>query len=175
MTKGAVWKSTEVLAWTEGDGPGRPPRAGRGPWLAVGGTLGAVFAGMIFSDTLCPEHQAWVQVLGSVGFVAIVASVVGLLRGAAWAPLFTVVSALMGIAIGLVDAVHAPVRGNLIAGIMGVIAVAAAVLALRTLRLTAWGRQVRRSLRPAAVDEPAPAAAVAAESEPAAEAVHITQ
>ena len=81
-TERDTWKSGDLLAYTERDGPGRPPAASP-TWMfaTLLGVVGVTFAGVLASDTLCPEHRVWVQALALVGFVAIGASVVSLVRG----------------------------------------------------------------------------------------------
>jgi hypothetical protein len=149
------WNSNEVLAWTEREGPGRPP-AGPRRSLSVGlaATLGVVFAGMISTDKLCPEHRAWVQALGSVAMIGVLVAAIGLFRQWAVAPFLTLVSSLAGVGIGFIDAVHSPTRGQLIAIAFAAVSVGALWLALRQVPLIRWDRSVRRGLRSVAVDLP---------------------
>lgn len=143
-----TWKSTEVLAWTEGDGPGRPPAAPpRRLQLGLAGALTVVLAGILSTDTLCPEHRAWVISLAGVALVAAVTAIVGLVRGWAAAPLLTVVTAAAGVAIGLLDAVHSATRGRLLAFAFGVVCLLACWLAARSLALVRWDRSLRATLR----------------------------
>lgn len=143
------WRSDEVLAWTEGDGPGRPPRGpNRVAWLAMSATLAAIFIGVTMTDTLCPEHRAWVQALGSLALLGSVLSIIGLARGWASAPLTTSFAAVAGVAIGLIDAIHSPTRGALLAVAFGVVAVGGAWLAIRQAAFLRWDRQVRSQLAP---------------------------
>ena len=149
------WHSGEVLAWTEREGPGRPP-AGPRRSLSVGlaATLGVVFAGMISTDTLCPEHRAWVQALGSVAMIGVVVAAIGLFRQWAVAPFLTLVSALAGVGIGFIDAAHSPTRGQAIAIAFAAVSVGALWLALRQVPLVRWDRAVRRGLHSTAVELP---------------------
>jgi hypothetical protein len=148
------WKSGEVLAWTEGDGPGRPPSGpGRAIPFALAGALAVVFAGILSSDTLCPDHRAWVQALGTVGLAGTVLAITGLVRGWAMAPLLTLTAASTGVSIGLIDAIHDPTRGRLIAVGFAVVCFGAVALALKARGLRAWDRSLRRSLRSAAPAE----------------------
>jgi hypothetical protein len=141
------WRSTETIAWTERDGAGRAPWApGPAAWMASGAALTAVLGVLLFSDTLCPEHRAWVQVLGLISIVAAGTSLVGIIRGSSWAPMGTVAAACGGVGIGLIDAVHAPGRGWLVAGLFALAAAGAAVLAARQLALARWERRVVRPL-----------------------------
>src|SRR3954453_22541188 len=110
------WSSSEVLAFTERDGPGRPPEAPK-RWMAltVAGALGVVFTGVLFTDTLCAEHRAWVEGLATVALAGIVVAIVGLLRDWAGPQIIPAVSASLGVSMGLIDAVHSPPRGRLVA------------------------------------------------------------
>lgn len=135
------WHSGEVLAFTEREGPGRPP-AGPSRWMTgtLAGVLGVTFAGVFSSDTLCPDHRAWVQALAGVAFFGVVAALVALGRGWAAAPLLTLVASVPGIGIGLLDAVHSPTRGRLVAVGFAVVTVLAARMTWRTWRLARWDR-----------------------------------
>lgn len=148
------WKSGEVLAWTEGDGPGRPPKGpGRVIPFALAGALAVVFVGILSSDTLCPDHRAWVQALGTVGFTGTVLAIIGLVRGWAMAPVLTLTAASTGVSIGLLDAIHDPTRGRLIAAGFAVVCFGAVALTLKSRSLRAWDRSLRQSLRSAAPAE----------------------
>ena len=61
------WRSGEVLAFTEREGPGRPPR---GPSIVTTGSLavamGVAVIGLLSNDQLCSIHRIVVQVLASV-------------------------------------------------------------------------------------------------------------
>ncbi|MEZ5215541.1 MAG: hypothetical protein R2715_02850 [Ilumatobacteraceae bacterium] len=137
----ANWKPTEVLAYSTHDGPGRPPRS-TSPWIigAIGGVLLVSFAGLVTSPSLCPEHRAWVQALAAVAIGLLVASLIGLWRGWASAPLLTVAASCAGISIGLIDAVHAATRGRIIALLFALAASASALIAWRSLRFGRWDR-----------------------------------
>lgn len=143
------WQSSEVVAWTNHDGPGRPPR---GPSRILAGalaaTLGAVLMGMLATDTLCPEHRTWVQVLGLLGIVGTGVAIVGLVQRWAVAPVLTLAVALDGVAIGLIDAIHAATRGHLVALGFGFSALMAVALVITSVPLSAWDRRVRRQLAP---------------------------
>jgi hypothetical protein len=151
MAENGNWRSGEVVAWTEHDGPGRPPRApGRGLSLALAAGLGVILCGMLATDTLCPEHRAWVMTLGTAGVIGTVAAIVGLVRGWAVAPYLTLAVTFAGISIGVIDAIHDPTRGRLIALGFGACALLAAALTAGTVPLALWDRRVRRQLRPEA-------------------------
>lgn len=140
MTKTrATWTSTEVLAFTENDGPGRPP-AGPPAWMtgSLAGVLGVSFTGLLAADTLCPDHRTWVQSLGLVALMSIGAAVVSLLRGWAAAPILTVLAGVAGVGIGVLDAAHDPARGRLIALLFTGATLLALWLAARTRRAAAW-------------------------------------
>lgn len=168
MARDGEWRSREVIAWTDNDGPGRPPEGlGRVVPYVLAIALGVVFVGMLGSDTLCPEHRAWVMILGAVGIVGTGAAIVGLVQGWAVSPLLTVGVSVIGLAIGLIDATHDPTRGRLIALGFGISAVLASVLAVAALRLTAWEHRVRSQLYESH-DAVGPSLHVADRSEPAA-------
>lgn len=157
-----TWRSGELLAWTDREGPGRPPR---GPAVVLTGSLAVSLAvahvGMLFSDTLCPDHRAWVFGLAGVAVVAAGFAVTGLVRGWATSAVLTVLAALSGVAIGVIDAAHDPSRGQLIAVAFGVVAFAGGALGLWQLRLFGWERRTVAALAPAAAAglEPARASA----------------
>ena len=162
------WRSTQVLAWTDSEGPGRPPRgAGAGVWMATAATLGIVFSVMMFTDALCPEHRAWVQTLAGLALLGVVTSIVGLLRGWPSAPLVTAGSAALGVGIGFIDAVHSPLRGGFIAAAFVLALLLSGWLALRQVPMLRWDRRLRRDTAPAAevwpAEQPTPAP-VAAEA-----------
>ena len=153
------FRSTETIAWTERDGAGRAPWApGTAVWASVGVALSSVLGVILFSDTLCPEHRAWVQVLGGISIVLAGASIVGIARHSSWAPIATIAAACGGVGIGLIDAVHAPGRGWLVAALFAVVACGAAVLASRQLALQRWER---RAVRPLLASAPGTAATAA--------------
>ena len=133
------WTSTEVLAWSRGDGPERPS-AGPSRWAlgAVAATLAVTISGILATDTLCPDHRLWVQTLATVAIALSVTSVIQILRAHASAGLFALAASLVGVGIGLIDAVHAPSRGRLIAAAFALAAVASAGIALRLRSLRAW-------------------------------------
>lgn len=163
-----IWRSGEVLAYTEHEGPGRPPAASP-TWLmgSLVGVVGVTFAGMLSSDTLCPDHRAWVQTLAGIGFLAMVGALAGLVRGWAAAPLLTLLASSLGVAIGLLDAVHDATRGRLIALGFGFAFFLAAVASTRLMRLRAWDRRVGAEGGPAedVAPDPAPGPAQARPSD----------
>jgi hypothetical protein len=151
------WRESEVLAWTEHEGPGRGPSRGRTVWFWLAGGLAAVFAGIMSSDTLCPEHRTWVLLLGGAAIIAAGAAIVGLVSGWAGAPLLALASALAGVGIGLIDMVHSATRGRTIAIAFALVFVGAAVLVGRQYRQHRWDQDVARSLRPTPAVLPPPA------------------
>ena len=167
------WRSTEVLAWTEREGPGRPP-AGPSRLLSAGmaGALGVVFVGILATDALCPEHRALVQAIAGLAVVSTVVAMVGLVRQSPSAPLLTLCTAMAGVSIGVIDAVHDPGRGTFIALGFGVVVLGSCALAWRQLRLTRWERSTLTGLRgpnaETAVRTPAATAATPAAGTPAA-------
>lgn len=133
------WQASEVLAWSRADGPARPSDVpSRWALGAVGITLAVVVSGILVTDTLCPDHRLWVQALATVSITAAIASVVQIMRAQASAGLFALFASLSGVAIGLIDAVHAPSRGRLVAAGFALAAVASAGIALRIRALRRW-------------------------------------
>ena len=154
---GTNWRSGPVLAWTEHDGPRRPPDGpGRLVPGVLAGSLGVVFLGMLGTDVLCPEHRALVQGFATLALVGIVVAIVGLLRGWALAPFTTLASALAGVAIGVVDTAHDPSRGRVLAVAFGLVAVGAAVVAVRQAALVRWDHAVEAELAPLDATDPVP-------------------
>jgi hypothetical protein len=153
------WRDGEVVAWTERDGvAARPKGPSRILPFALVATLGAVFAGMMSTDTLCPEHRTWVLALGLIGLIGTAGAVVALVQSRAIAPLLTVAVSLVGVAIGFIDAIHDPTRGHTVALAFGIAALMAVALTVSSVPIALWDRRVRRQLAPA----PAPATAVPA-------------
>jgi hypothetical protein len=162
------WRSDEVLAWTEREGPGRGPRSpNRRVWLLVAGALAVVFMGIMSSGSLCPEHRVWALLLGGAAFIAAGTAIVGLLDGWAGAPLLTLASALGGVGVGFIDAIHAPTRGRLTAIGFGVVFVGASWLVWRQERQRRWDRQVAVSLQALALPSVPPGVRPAAAPDPA--------
>jgi hypothetical protein len=167
-TGGQGWRSGEVLAWTEREGPGRgPTRASRRLWFLLAGAMALVFLGIMSSDTLCPEHRVWVLLLGGASLIAAGVAIVGLIDGWAGAPLLALCSALGGVGIGLIDAVHFPTRGRLIALGFGVAFALACALVWRQSRQRRWDRAVDRSLQPMPVEPAVPPSTPPAAEAPA--------
>ena len=153
------WRPTAVVAWTEREGPGRPP-AGAGTWMwtATAATLGVVISAIFLTDALCPDHRVWVQSLAVLAIFGSVTAIVGLTRAWAAAPLLTIGVAVLGALIGAIDAEHSPLRGGLIAAGFLVALAFSAWLALRQAPLVAWDRRLRReaTVSPEAIVPPAP-------------------
>jgi hypothetical protein len=165
-----TWTTSEVVAFTERDGPGRPPAAPR-RWtaLALAGALGVVFTCVLFTDTLCPEHRAWVDSLATVAAMGAVIAVVGLWRDWAGAPVITALTAGLGVSMGLIDTVHSPTRGRFVALAFGVVMVVAALSCTQYVRMWRWDRTLRRELpSPRPVPTATPATPTPATPTPAA-------
>jgi hypothetical protein len=141
------WRSDETLAWTERDGLPPPPN-GANHWFlgSLALSMGAVWIALLASDTLCPEHRAWVEVFATVALASAVAAVVGLVGHRAWASLTALASALLGVAVGFIDAVHSPTRGALTALSFAVVAIGVLVAAVPQLRSAFWFRRARAEL-----------------------------
>jgi len=149
MSRSVSWRATERLAWTEREGPGRPPGGVR-PWYlaSLATILGSALGVILFSDTLCPEHRAWVQMLGTVGIAVSAAALVALTRNSASGPVLTLAGAVAGIGIGGLDALHAPLRGSIVLGAFVLLAVMTAWPLFVEARAAAWTRRVERDLQP---------------------------
>lgn len=136
------WVRSDTYGWADRDGP-RPPAAPNAFVVGgLGGTLAVTLAGILGTDTLCPEHRVWVQSLASVALAFSVAAVVQVLRREASAVWFAGIGSVLGVAIGVIDAVHAPERGRLVALGFGLAAVASLGLAARMWRLRVWDREL---------------------------------
>jgi hypothetical protein len=160
------WHDDGIVAWTEGDGPGRPP-GGPSPWLTSGVGVGllAVFSAILVTDTLCPEHRAWVAGMATIAMAATVVAGVGMFRGWASAAPLSVLATGLGVGIGILDSIHSASRGSAIAAAFGVLSVGALFLLWRQVALLRWDREVRRSLGSEPVEVVAAPAEVAAEVE----------
>jgi hypothetical protein len=147
MMESAEWGSDETLAWTKRDGMTPPPR-GVSPWFlgAVATSMIGVWIGLIATDALCPDHRLWVQTMASVALVGSVAAIVGLFAGRSWAPLMALGSALVGIAIGFVDAVHDPTRGALISLAFTLVGAMLVIVLVPHLRSALWPRRAARDM-----------------------------
>lgn len=157
------WRAGEVLAFTEREGPGRPPEGPSGRSVGVlAAVLGVTFVGLLSSDTLCPDHRAWVQALAGAAVFGVGAAFVALWRGWAAGPLLTLAASLSGVAIGLLDAAHSPTRGRLVALGFGVATVLAALLSWRAHRLARWDRAAVAARQIDDDDRPGPPAAAPA-------------
>lgn len=113
--------------------------------MVLASTLAMVLTGMMSYDTLCAEHRSWIVLLGSFGFMGTAAAIVGLVQARVLAPLLTVFVSLTGVSIGLIDAVHDPTRGRLIALGFGAAAVLGALLTVRGTRRTSPAAPAGRS------------------------------
>ena len=113
---------------------------------AIGVGLVCIFSAILFTDTLCPEHRVWVQVLASAALVGTVVTGVGLLRGWATAPALSVLVTTCGMAIGVLDAAHAADRGVAITVAFGALWLGSVMLVYRAIRLFLWDRAMQRSL-----------------------------
>ncbi|MGE3620861.1 MAG: hypothetical protein AB7L84_10415 [Acidimicrobiia bacterium] len=164
---GSGWRTTDVVAWTEHDGPGRPPTPGVGPWILATATLGVALSVIVMTDALCPEHRAWVLGLAAVSFTLTVVAVVGLVAGWSSAPATTVVAAAIGTPIGLIDALHDPLRGGAIAAGFALATGAGIWLVAQSRAAHRWDRRVAEAAGDATV-APVRAPAPVAIPEPAA-------
>lgn len=139
------WQSSEVLAWSENDGPGRPPVASR--WI-VGGVavaLTATLTGILSTDALCPDHRLWVQTLASVAIFSAVVAIVQVVRAQPSAIVFALISSVLGVAIGMIDAIHDPGRGMLISLGFAIAGLGGIAVAFRMQHLAKWGAHLSTS------------------------------
>ncbi len=137
------WRSTPAIAWTQAEGPEGPPRTSTWPWFATAATLGIAFTAILFSDSLCPQHQVWVDVLCTTALVFTITAITGLVRGWSAAPFLALTASALGVAIGALDAIHSPLRGGLV--VTGFVAaqVMGAYLTFRQLKLVAWDKKLK--------------------------------
>jgi hypothetical protein len=151
------WRSEGVVAWTEREGPGRPPAGpSRGLTTALSAGLALLFCGILFTDLLCPEHRLWVQALGAAAIVGALVTAIGLARGWSSAAFIALPTTVCGVAVGLIDSVHAIERGRIVAVAFALLTLGAFWLLYRQAVLFVWDRSVRRSLREPASRIPAP-------------------
>lgn len=147
------WKSRELIAWTNREGPQSPkPIGGLFPALAVA-SLGVVFVGFLASDVVCAEHRAWVSGLAAIASFSSVASIIGFLRHSYAAPFLALATSLTGVTVGFIDAVHAPTRGSLIALGFGVVLALTTLVCLKFLRASLAERQLNEELTDPSADE----------------------
>jgi len=116
--------------------------------------IAAPLAYVLFTDTLCPEHRFWVQLFGTAAIVSAVASVVGLLRGWPIAPVLTCISAALGVVIGVIDMVHDPSRGALVAAGFAAAFLVSVLLLAGERHAQRWDRSVEGATpRTAAIED----------------------
>ncbi len=141
------WQQSERLAWVGHDTPA-PPRVGRGIRLALAAVLGTAVAGMLATDTLRPDHRAWVLTLGTIGIGAAATAFVALLR-ASWISMpLTLGGAVAGISIGIIDMAHDPTRSTMIAVGFAAISAVALALVIADVRRSEWDRSLRPMPQP---------------------------
>ncbi|HUR77340.1 MAG TPA: hypothetical protein VMZ22_05295 [Acidimicrobiales bacterium] len=137
------WRSTPAVAWTQAEGPGLPPRVTAWPWFATAATLAVAFLVILTSDSLCPEHKVWIDVLCTSALVLTISAITGLVRGWSTAPFLALGASALGVAIGVLDAAHSPLRGGLVVAGFVVAQTFGAWLSARQLRLLAWDKKLR--------------------------------
>ena len=153
LVRRSTWRSGDVVAYTERDGPGRPP-AGPSSWtiLALATVLGATFVGTLTSNGICEEHRMLVEILAGGAIFGVAAALIALWREWSSASFITFMSSLAGVAIGMIDAVHAPTRGRMIAVGFGAASLLAASIAWR-IYLADLGAAMRSSDRGSQSDQ----------------------
>jgi hypothetical protein len=149
------WRTTDTVAWTTRDGHTPPPKGVSATLLGgIATGLVGVWLVLVSVDALCPEHRQWVQALGITACASAAVAVVGLVRSTAWGPLCALASSLLGVAVGVIDAVHSPLRGTLVT--LGFVALTTVLFYVAWhMVVSRWW--VRRVHNEAAVDDMAPA------------------
>ena len=139
VSQGPHWRSGEVLAYTEREGPGRPPR---GPSIVTTTSLavatGVALIGLLSNDQLCSIHRVVVQVLASVVVCGAVIAIIGLIHGWPSAPLTTLIACSAAVVIGGIDAMHSTIASRFVVVSFGAAAAAAAGLAWRSRLMARW-------------------------------------
>jgi hypothetical protein len=120
--------------------------------IGLAAVLSAVFAGMVLTDDLCPEHRLWVQVLGGLALVGCGTAAAAWLRGWSFAPLVAAGTSACGLAIGLIDVAHNATRGWIIAGVFAVTLLASVWTCLQQLSVRQWQRAQHADRRDAVTD-----------------------
>jgi hypothetical protein len=151
------WGSSDQVAWTKRDGY-TPSPGGPRPWFlgAVAVTMIGVWAGIMTTDALCPDHRLWVMTLAWVALIGSITAVVGLFLHRSWAPLLTLGVALIGVAIGFIDAIHDATRGALISVAFAVVGVMLVVTSIPQLRSALLPRRAAREMRVDMAESAAP-------------------
>ncbi len=149
MNKPAQWNATEQLAWTEHEGPGRPP-AGLPRRILIGlsVTMGVALGAIIGGDSLCPEHRLWIRLVGVIGIAATGAAVVSALRGGAASIRLSLAASVSGMFIGAIDAEHAHTRGLFVFAGFFVAFLLTLVGSRRERAGARWADRVEAGLRP---------------------------
>jgi hypothetical protein len=114
----------------------------------LAGGLVACWVGLLSVDTLCPEHRGWVIAIALTALVSGVSAIAGLVGQRAWAPVFAVTTAVLGIAVGAIDTAHSPNRGIAIALAFTVAACGAAVVSMPWLRRRRWDAELGNLVSP---------------------------
>lgn len=156
-SQGPHWRSGEVLAYTEREGPGRPPR---GPSIVTTGSLavsiGVTVIGLLSNDQLCSTHRVVVQVLASVVVYGAVTAIVGLVQGWPSAPLATLIACLAAVVIGGIDVLHSATASRFVVVSFGAVAAVAAGLAWRSRLMARWDSALEAADLPAPNNERTP-------------------
>lgn len=147
----STWNRTGRTAWTEHDGPGRPP-SGVPRWYTplVAAALGTSLAVVIGGDALCPEHRVVVRALGVIGLALCIGALVSALRWSAASPSLTVGAAITGLALAAVDAAHSPLRGTLVMTAFACALLLASVPLAVHVRAVRWANRASKDMAPMA-------------------------
>lgn len=140
------WAGGQRVAWTERDGPSGPPSVPGWAWVGSATCIGLATVVLVVTDALCPEHRMWVQVLGALATLGAVTSVVGVVRSWSVVPYLVLASSALGVAIGVIDAAHAPVRGAVVMACFVAAMLLGTWMTTRELTARRWASRLRAEL-----------------------------
>lgn len=137
------WRVGPIVAWTESDGPGTVPLA---PSRRVGGaatiSLGVAIIGVLTSNSVCPDHALWIDVVASLTMVVGITAIVATLKASAAGPMLALAAAIGGITVAAIGLAHEVTRSRVVLAAFGIAAIASASSAFATLRMRRWESRV---------------------------------
>lgn len=137
------WRAGPVVAWTDSDGPGQvPPAPSRRVSGAATIALGVAIVGVLTSNSVCPDHALWIDVVASLTMVVGITAIVATVKASAAAPLLALAAALGGITVATIGLAHEVTRSRVVLAAFGIAAIAGASSALATLRMRRWESRV---------------------------------